>query len=99
MRDTAEQVAALLHQVSETHHTVYADTGGDDPDWASFYSDWLIRHSALGEILGAEPVRSHLTAALVSLDESYLRTEPNERWEDYYARGLIERFAAWEAAA
>jgi hypothetical protein len=99
MRDAADHVAALLHQVSETHHVVYADTDGKDPDWATFFSDWLIHRSALTEILGAEPVRSHLTAALVSLDERYLKTEPDERREDFYARALVERFAAWEAPA
>ena len=46
MRDNADQVAALLHQVAETHHVVCADTGGEDPDWATFYSDWLL-HSQL----------------------------------------------------
>ena len=99
MRDAADHVAALSHQVSETHHVVCADTDGKDPDWATFCSDPIIRHSALAQILGAGPVRSHLTAALVSLDERYLRTEPDERWEDYCARALIERFSAWKAAA
>ena len=99
MPGTADHVAALLHQVAETHHVVCADTDGEDPDWATFYSDWLIHHSALAEILEAEPVRGHLTAALVSLDERYLKTEPDERWEDFYARALVERFAAWAAAA
>lgn len=99
MRDNTDQVAALLHQAGETHHVVYADTDGEDPDWATFYADWLVHHSPIAEILRAEPVRSHLTAALVSLDERYVATEPDEKWEDFYARALIERFAAWEAAA
>jgi hypothetical protein len=99
MRDNADQVAALLHQVAETHHVVCADTGGEDPDWATFSSDWLLHSSALAKIPGAEPVRGHLTAAPVSLDGRHLRTEPDERWEDYCARALIERFSAWKAAA
>jgi len=91
---TTDQIATLLHQAAETHHIVYADTDGDDPDWASFYSDWLLRHSELSRLLGAEPVRSHLTAELVALDERYSAANPDGDWEHFYARDLAERFAA-----
>lgn len=37
-----EQISRLLHQAAETHHVVFAISDGDDPDWASWYSDWLI---------------------------------------------------------
>lgn len=30
---------------------------GDDPDWASWYADWLIKFSELSEILGRVPIR------------------------------------------
>ena len=56
----------LLHEAAETHHTVYRIVDGDDPDWASWYADWLIDLSELPELLGAKPVRSHLVHALVS---------------------------------
>jgi len=72
MPDT-DQVAALLHQAGETHH---ADTDGEDPDWATFYSDWLLHHSPLPELLGRAPVRSHPTAELVALDERFTKTHP-----------------------
>jgi len=91
---TTDQIATLLHQAAETHHIVYADTDGEDPDWASFYSDWLLRHSVLPSLLGAAPVRSHLTAELVALDERYRTGNPDGDWEHYYARDLTERFAA-----
>ncbi len=84
----------LLHQAAETHHIVYADVDGEDADWATFYSDWLLTHSPLSEMLGKAPVRSHLTAELVSLDERFTRTRRQERWEQFYAKDLLERFAA-----
>jgi hypothetical protein len=31
---------------------------------------------------------------LVGLDQDFTRTAPSERWEDFYARRLIEYFAA-----
>ena len=93
MPDT-DRIAALLHQAGETHHAVYADTDGEDPDWATFYSDWLLHHSPLPDLLGSAPVRSHLTAELVALDERFTKAPTDGDWEHFYARDLIERFAA-----
>ena len=87
-------VAALLHEAAETHHVVHRITDGDDPDWASWYADWLLDHSELGELLGARPVRSHLVHALVELDRDYTSGGPSERWEDWYARRLTDEFGA-----
>jgi hypothetical protein len=40
----------------------------------------------------ARPVRSHLVHALVELDRSYVTESATERWEDWYAARLTERF-------
>jgi hypothetical protein len=88
------RIAELLHEAAETHHVVYRIVDGDDPDWASWYADWLLELSELPAELGAAPVRSHLVHALVDLDRAYVAAEPAERWEDYYARGLVGRFGA-----
>lgn len=87
-------VAGLLHEAAETHHVVYRITDGDDPDWASWYADWLLDHSELAEVLGARPVRSHLVHALVRLDRDYASAGPDEPWEDWYAERLAAEFAA-----
>ncbi len=85
-------VADLLHEAAETHHVVYRITDGDDPDWASWYADWLLGHSELPELLGTAPVRSHLVHALVQLDRDYTAAGPQERWEDWYAARLGELY-------
>jgi hypothetical protein len=89
--DAAARIAALLHEAAETHHTVYRIVDGDDPDWASWYADWLLNLSELPDLLGARPVRSHLVHALVELDRSTSGAGP---WEDAYAAGLLKRFPA-----
>ncbi|MGH3133776.1 MAG: hypothetical protein ACRDNY_08590 [Gaiellaceae bacterium] len=81
-------IARLLHEAAETHHVVYRITDGDDPDWASWYADWLLDLSELSELLGARPVRSHLVHALVSLDREYTAEGAGERWEEWYAQRL-----------
>lgn len=88
------RIAALLHEAAETHHVVWRITDGDDPDWASWYADWLLDLSELPQLLGAKPVRSHLVHALVQLDRDHAAASPAEPWQDFYARGLAERFGA-----
>jgi hypothetical protein len=87
-----DSVRELLHEAAETHHVVYRISDGDDPDWASWYADWLLRLSELPDVLGGAPVRSHLVHALVELDREYTTQTRDEPWEQYYARALVARF-------
>ncbi len=87
------KISALLHQAAETHHVVFDISDGNDPDWATWYADWLVNLSSLADQLGARPVRSELTFVLVALDKEYTRDAPSEKWEDFYAERLIEHFA------
>jgi hypothetical protein len=94
MTTAADRVAALLHEAGETHHLVYRIVDGDDPDWASWYADWLLKLSELPEILGTSPVRSELVWTLVGLDKDYTAANPDVPWPRWYAELIIERFAA-----
>jgi len=87
-------IAGVLHEAAETHHVVWRITDGDDPDWASWYADWLLDLSELPSLLGVKPVRSHLVHALVQLDRDHVDSGSSEPWEDGYARGLSGQFAA-----
>jgi hypothetical protein len=94
MSDRCEQIAALLHEAGETHHVVYRIVDGDDPDWASWYADWLVNLSELPQILGTKPVRSELVWQLVGLDREYTAESPPEPWPQWYAERILEHFAA-----
>ncbi len=91
--DKATKIADLLHQVGEVHHVVFADTDGNDDDWATFYSDWLLKHSDLPRLLPPGPCRSHLTRDLVELDEQYASAKPSEPWPVWYASRLIAKYS------
>ena len=93
-KDKTGKISALLHEAAETHHLVYRIADGDDPDWASWYADWLTKLSELPDLLEVEPVRSELVYMLVRLDKEYGEQNPAGSWEDYYARALIEHFTA-----
>ena len=88
-----EALADLLHEAAETHHRVYRITDGEDPDWASWYANWLIELSELPDRLGRRPVRSELVYLLVCLDKEFTEQQPDERWEHYYAGRIAEHFA------
>jgi hypothetical protein len=92
--DRVRAVSDLLHQAAETHHLVFAISDGDDPDWASWYADWLVNFSALPRALGTRPVRSELTWLLVGLDREFTRDKPGEPWETFYAHRVIQHFAS-----
>jgi hypothetical protein len=94
MSDRGERVAALLHEAGETHHRVYRIVDGDDPDWASWYADWLVNLSELPQILETTPVRSELLWLLVTLDKQYTDTKPDTPWPQWYAERVVEHFTA-----
>jgi hypothetical protein len=94
MDDRVARISKLLHEAGETHHVVYRIVDGDDPDWASWYSEWLTTLSELPEILGQKPVRSELTYMLVKLDKEFTEQQPGGTWEDHYAQALVERFGS-----
>ena len=73
---------------------MYRIVDGDDPDWASWYAQWLLDLSELPQILGVTPVRSELVWLLVSLDKEFTETKPEIPWPQWYAARIIEHFAA-----
>jgi hypothetical protein len=88
-------ISELLREASETHHRVYRIVDGADPDWASWYADWLVNLSELPQLLGVAPVRSELVYLLVNLDKKYTAEQPGEPWEQYYATRVAQH--SWPA--
>lgn len=94
MDDRVAKVSEILHQAAETHHVVYAIVDGADDDWASWYSTWLLELSPLPQILGRAPVRSELTYLLVKAAKDFEASTSGERWEDAYARAIVEHLGS-----
>ena len=90
--DNAEKIAALLHEAGEVHHVYYADVDGNDDDWATFYSEWLLARTKFGGMFARHPVRSALTRDLVALDEEYQAAGATDPWPGWYAAKLIQKY-------
>jgi hypothetical protein len=94
MGDQVDRLAAILREAAETHHQVYRIVDGEDPDWATWYADWLVSLSKLPEVVGVTPVRSELVYLLVRSDKEHTAQHPDEQWDSFYAARILERFPA-----
>lgn len=90
--ENAETIAALLHEAGEVHHVYYADVDGNDDDWATFYSEWLLTRTKFPQLLARRPVRSGLTRDLVVFDEAYQAASASDPWPAWYARKLVDKY-------
>jgi len=63
MTDALEQASGLLHEVGETHHTVFRIVDGADDDWASWYADWLVNPAESWEDFYAQRIVDHFGSA------------------------------------
>ncbi len=86
--DGVARISAVLREAAELHHRVYRIVDGRDPEWASWYADWLIHLSQLPSLLGTTPLRSELVSMLIKLDREYAAQKPEEPWDQYYAEQL-----------
>jgi hypothetical protein len=94
MDDAQARIRELLTEAAETHHRVYRIVDGDDPDWASWYADWLINLSELPAVLGRTPVRSELVYLLVRLDKEFTTQHREGGWEAFYALQVLSELGA-----
>jgi glutaredoxin len=86
--DRAERLAALLKQAGEAHHEAFAATGGDDPDWAIWYADYL--HDRLEPFL-AEPIpRSRIVHCLVATADEHETVAPETPLSEFLAARILE---------
>jgi hypothetical protein len=91
--ERAARLAATLERAEQVHGIVTERTGGADPEWALFYSWWLVKWSDLPEILGSTPGLGDLTARLIALDADYRSASRDEPWSAFYARQLLTESA------
>lgn len=91
--DGVARISAVLREAAELHHRVYRIVDGKDPNWASWYADWLIHLSELPSLLGTTPVGRELVSMLVKFDKEYAAQKPEEPWDRYYAEQLRRHFS------
>ena len=88
MEDKIQELESLFKAAGRAHHKAHLETGLDNPDWASWYADYLL--DGLNGVLNRPVTLEELNARLVALDARYRAESPEARWPRYYA----EDFAA-----
>ena len=76
MDENTRQLSELLHQAAETHHQVFAMTDGEDPDWATWYSDWLVNLSKCRSLWERNLCEARLPTCWSDWIKSTLRQRP-----------------------
>lgn len=85
-----QELAKWLARTGRAHHEAFTDALGYDPEWASWYADYLIEHAPWEELCLECPEPSHL---------SYLLTDAGREnyglgaWEEAYASYLVNRLS------
>jgi hypothetical protein len=85
--DTA--LAAVLREAGRAHHEAFAHVGGDDPEWARWYAEYLTPRLA---VVGEGPVEAaEVAAALADAEQSRKQEGSDADWPSYYARWMLAR--------
>lgn len=84
----------LFREAGRAHYAAFAATGGDDPDWAMWYADYL--RDAFAEQLDLQFDKSQLVYCLMNANLEHQARSPETDWQEFYADLLLERCAPAE---
>ncbi len=81
-----QQVSDLFREAGQAHHKAFIRTGGDDPEWALWYAEYL--QARLKPYLAQALSKSELVYWLVKTEKG--RTVAD--WPTAYAMRLLEEY-------
>jgi uncharacterized protein (TIGR02246 family) len=87
-----QQLTNILREAAEAHHRAFAATNGDDPDWCSWYANYLTPR--LQDALGRPFDPAMLAAELHRLDAVHRAAKDPTPWPEFYASCLLVRAMA-----
>jgi len=86
---TEQQLAALFRETGSAHHQAFAATKGEDPDWPTWYAEYL--SPRLERVFGRPFDVAGLESNLRAADAERRRIAAAEPWAEYYARWFLLR--------
>lgn len=90
MKEKIQELTQLLKATGEAHHQAYLDTDGYDPEWPLWYADYLFER--LPAYISASVTRSELVYLMVYLNRIQSEEAPEESWDHFYARNLVDGY-------
>jgi hypothetical protein len=82
--DKHEFLIELCDRAKQAHIEAFRDTGGDDPDWPTWYAEYIT--ADLQRLFGAELRTEQVADLLVRADQEYQASGSQGSWMEYYAR-------------
>lgn len=92
MKKQKTELIDLLKETAEAHHQAFAETNGEDKDWAKWYSEFM--KDQLNDLLDSEIVPEQLTDELTELDKRFNSKWRTLKWTEFYADNLIGKYAS-----
>ena len=89
---TEAELARLLRETAKRHHTAFAASDGNDPEWALWYATDL--QARLWDRAGRLPTRGELCYLLVGAERAHRASGSDEKWPVAYARFILEGLSA-----
>ena len=83
-RSRLEDLAALFREAGSAHHRAFASTNGDDPDWPTWYAEYLAPR--LQKVFGRPFDARALAEYLKAMDAEHRAWGGQEPWPEFYAR-------------
>jgi hypothetical protein len=91
MNDKRDALAQLFRSAGQAHHRAFAAVDGDDPEWPTWYAQYLA--APLAQLLGTPVETPQLGATLRDLDDAMRRAAPSIDWTLYYADSFLAQHA------
>ena len=83
------KLVELLREAGRAHHKAFAATDGADPDWPTWYADYL--KEPFAEQLDLDFEKCRLTQCLMNADVEHQARSRDSDWAEYYADQIVER--------
>jgi hypothetical protein len=85
-----DQLTMLFEQTGKAHHEAFAAVDGADPDWPTWYADYLT--DKLPPLLSKSFTVSELTVLLTQISKEQALNAPSTPWPRYYANFFVEHY-------
>jgi glutaredoxin len=86
-----QKIAELFAETRRAHHTAFAGTDGDDPEWPIWYAEHL--QEPLSNALDTPFTKSQLIYCVMDADFEHAARDPESDWSQFYAAQFVERYA------
>ena len=88
-QELKQQLSELFQETGTAHHQAFIETDGVDPEWASWYGQYL--EDKLPSLLHTDLSPSEIAGLLVTAAKKHANQDPDSDWIAFYAEFFLEQ--------